>query len=50
MTARQLGKAHAIGLDEPHTSLLSPFYKLPHPGIAPGGFKVDFNNRLRRCF
>jgi hypothetical protein len=50
MATRQLGKTHAIGLDEPYTRLLSSFYELSHSGIAPGGFKVDFNDGLRRCF
>jgi hypothetical protein len=50
MAARQLGQAHAVSLYQPDTSLLSAFNELAHASIAAGGFKIDFDNRLRCCF
>jgi hypothetical protein len=50
MTSRQFGKAHAIGFNESHTRFLRPLYELTHTGIAASGFKVNFNDGLRRCF
>jgi hypothetical protein len=50
MAARQLGQAHAVSLYEPDTGFLSAFDELPHAGITAGGFKIDFDNRLRSSF
>jgi hypothetical protein len=50
MTASQLGQAHAVSLYEPDTGFLCAFNELAHAGIAPCGFKIDLNDRLRGCF
>jgi hypothetical protein len=44
MTASKLGQAHTVSLYQPDAGFLCAFHELTHSGIAPGGFKVDFNN------
>jgi hypothetical protein len=50
MTARQLGQSHAVGLNEPHARFLRSLNELAHARIAARRFKINFNNRMGRCF
>jgi hypothetical protein len=50
MAASQFGQSHTVSFNEANTSLLGTFDELTHARIAASGFKVNFNDRLRRCF
>ena len=46
----ELGQAQAVGLDQPHSSLIRALQKLAHARIAPGRFEQDFDDGFRGRF
>jgi len=48
VATRQLGQAHAVGLNQAHTAFGNLLQKLPHARIAAGRLVINFNDRLRR--